>query len=54
MRWVLKRQRNQRSNYQIPLGHGEDKRVPEKNIYFCFTDYGKASDYVDHKNLESS
>ena len=23
----------------------------QKNIYFCFTDYAKAFDYVDHKNL---
>ena len=24
-----------------------------KKIYFCFTDYTKAFDYVDHKKLES-
>ena len=23
----------------------------QKNIYFCFTDYDKAFDYVDHKKL---
>ena len=23
----------------------------QKNIYFCFIDYSKAFDYVDHKNL---
>ena len=23
----------------------------QKNIYFCFTDYAKAIDYVDHKKL---
>ena len=23
----------------------------QKNIYFCFTDYAKAFDYVDHKKL---
>ena len=28
--WVSKRQRNQRSNYQHSLRHGESKRVPEK------------------------
>ena len=22
-----------------------------KNIYFCFIDYAKAFDYMDHKNL---
>ena len=26
----------------------------QKNIYFCFTDYVKAFDCVDHKKLESS
>ena len=28
----------------------EKERVPE-NIYFCFIDYAKASDCVDHKKL---
>ena len=23
----------------------------QKNVYFCFTDYAKAFDYVDHKKL---
>ena len=27
------------------------ERVPEKNIYFCFIDYAKAFDYVDHNKL---
>ena len=31
-----------------PLDHGKSKRVPEKNIYFCFIDYAKAFDCVDH------
>ena len=48
--WVLKRQRNQRSNCQHPLDHGESKRVP-KIIYFCFIDYSKAFDCVDHNKL---
>ena len=34
-----------------PLDHGKSKRVPEKNIYFCFIDYAKALDCVDHKKL---
>ena len=29
----------------------KSKRVPEKNIYFCFIDYAKAFDYVDHNKL---
>ena len=26
----------------------------QKNIYFCFTGYTKAFDYVDHNKLENS
>ena len=33
-----------------PLDHGKSKRVPEK-IYFCFIDYAKAFDCVDHNKL---
>ena len=29
----------------------EKERVFQKNIYFCFIDYVKASDCVDHKKL---
>ena len=29
----------------------EKARVPEKNIYFCFIDYAKAFDCVDHDKL---
>ena len=32
------------------LDHGKSKRV-QKNIYFCFIDYAKAFDYVDHNKL---
>ena len=32
--WIYKKQRNQRSNWQHPLGHRKSKRVPE-NIYFA-------------------
>ena len=27
-----------------------EKREFQKNIYFCFIDYAKAFDFVDHKN----
>ena len=46
---VLKRQKNQRLNsqhHQII----EKAREFQKNIYYCFTDYAKAFDSVDHKN----
>ena len=42
--------KNQRSKCQHSLDHGETKGVPE-NIYFCFTDYTKAFDCVDHNKL---
>ena len=43
-------QRNQRSNCQHLLDHQKSKRDP-KNIYFCFVDYAKAFDCVDHNKL---
>ena len=42
--------RKQRSNCQHPLDHQKSKRLPEK-IYFCFIDYAKAFDCVDHNKL---
>ena len=32
----------------------ETKEFQEKNIYFCFIDYAKAFDCVDHNKLENS
>ena len=32
----------------------EKVRVFQKNIYFCFIDYAKAFDCVDHNKLENS
>ena len=32
----------------------EKARKFQTNIYFCFTDYAKAFDYVDHNKLENS
>ena len=29
----------------------EKARLFQKNIYFCFIDYAKAFDYVDHNKL---
>ena len=42
---------NQRSNCQHPLDHRKSKKIPEKNIYYCFIDYAKAFDCVDHNKL---
>ena len=33
------------------LAHSKPTKEFQKNIYFCFTDYAKAIDYVDHKKL---
>uniref|UniRef100_A0A8B9Y3S0 Reverse transcriptase domain-containing protein n=1 Tax=Bos mutus grunniens TaxID=30521 RepID=A0A8B9Y3S0_BOSMU len=41
---------NQRPNCQYPLDHGKSKEF-QKNIYFCFIDYAKAFDCVDHNKL---
>ena len=32
----------------------KSEKVPEKNIYVCFTDYAKAFDCMDHNKLENS
>ena len=32
----------------------EKARQFQKNIYFCFTDYAKAFDYVDHKKKKKN
>ena len=48
--WIQKRQRNQRSNGQHPLIIEIASESPE-NTYFCFTDYTKAFDCVDHDKL---
>ena len=46
---------NQRSNCQHLLDHGKSKssrkNKTKQNIYFCFIDYAKAFDCVDHNQL---
>ena len=48
--WIYKRQRHQRSNYQHALDHRKARKF-QKSIYFCFIDYAKAFDCVDHNKL---
>ena len=38
---------------KLPTSAGSSKKAREfqKNIYFCFIDYAKAFDCVDHKKL---
>ena len=47
---VLEKAENQRPNCQHLLDHGKSKRVSEKHL-FCFIDYAKAFDCVDHNKL---
>ena len=42
--------RGTRDQIANPLDHQKSRRVPE-NIYFCFTDYAKNFDCVDHNKL---
>ena len=41
---------------KLPTSIGSMKKAREfqKNIYFCFIDYAKAFDCVDHNKLENS
>ena len=40
---------------KLPLSAGSlKKQVSGKNVYFCFIDYAKAIDCVDHNKLENS
>ena len=38
---------------KLPTSSGSSRKreSSRKNIYFCFIDYAKASDYVDHNKL---
>ena len=39
---------------KLPTSAGSLKNQEfQKNIYFCFIDYAKAFDYVDHSKLEN-
>ena len=44
------------SEIKLPISTGSSKKAREleKNIYFCFIDYAKAFDCVDHNKLENS
>ena len=49
--WKGRRTRDQIANICWVI---EKAREFQKNIYFCFTDYAKTLDYVDHNQLENS
>ena len=46
----LRKGRGTRTNCQHLLDHWKSKKIPEKH-HFCFTDYTKAFDCVDHNKL---
>ena len=40
------------TEFKLPTSVGSSKKQEfQKNIYFCFIDYAKACDYVDHNKL---
>ena len=44
----------QEPEIKLPTSAGslkKQRKVPEKNIYFCFINYSKAFDCVDHNEL---
>ena len=51
--WILKRQRNQRSNCQHLLDHQKSKRIPEKRLVLLYW-LRQSLDCLDHNKLENS
>ena len=48
-------EKTEESKIKLPTSFGSSKKWEfEKNIYFCFIDYAKAFDCVDHNKLENS
>ena len=39
------------SEIKLPTSAGSSKKQEQKNIYFCFIDYAKAFNCVDHSKL---
>ena len=50
--YKLDLEKAEESEIKLPISVGSQKaREFQKNIYFCFIDYAKAFDYVDHNKL---
>ena len=50
--YKLDLEKAEESEIKLPISVGSQKaREFHKNIYFCFIDYAKAFDYVDHNKL---
>ena len=52
-RFKLVLEKTEEPETKLPTSAGLSKKQesPRKNIYFCFIDYAKAFDCVDHKKL---
>ena len=48
---VLEKAEEPEIKLQTSTGSLEKQDSSRKNIYFCFIDYAKAFDYVDHNKL---
>ena len=46
-------EKSEEPEIKLPTSAGSSKKPREfqKDIYFCFTDYAKAIDYVNHNKL---
>ena len=51
--YKLDLEKAEETEIKLPTSTGSQKKAREfqKNIYFCFTDYAKAFDCVDHNKL---
>ena len=52
--YKLDLEKAEKPEIKFPISIIEKEREFQKNIYFCFTDYAKTFDYVDHNKLENS
>ena len=51
LRLVLEKAEDPETKLPTSAGSWKKAREFQKNIYFCFIDYAKAFDYVDHNKL---
>ena len=50
--YKLELEKAEEPEIKLPTSFGSSKKQEfQKNIYFCFIDYAKASDCVDHNKL---
>ena len=53
--FMLDLEKAEEPEIKLPTSVGSSKKQEfRKNIYFCFIDYAKAFDCVDHDKLENS